>query len=223
MATIPLTQPPNPTLGAVDTTAADRSSRPPDDEGHLVERARAGDGRAFGALYERYVDRVYSFVLFRVRDESLAEDLTQDVFVQVLRGLGGYAWQGTLAPWLLRIARNTVIDHWRRTARRPERALSAIDVEAGEDAEDNRIGRMVDEEGEMAIMQAEAKLDRAAFQRAAAQLTDLQRDVLALRFASGLSIRETAEAMDKSDGAIKNLQHHAVRALRRALGWDEPA
>ena len=70
-----------------------------------VERARAGDGQAFGALYERYADRVYSFVLFRVRDESVAEDLTQDVFIQVLRGLAGYAWQGTLAPWVLRIGR----------------------------------------------------------------------------------------------------------------------
>lgn len=190
------------------------------DERSVVEAARAGDADAFGLLYERYVDRVYSFVLFRVRDSSVAEDLTQDVFVQVLRGLDGYDWRGTLAPWLLRIARNTVIDHWRRIARRPERPLSAVEADAEGDEEDSRIGRMADEEGEVAIVQAEAMLDRAAFLRASAQLTDLQREVLALRFASGLSIRETAEAMHKSEGAIKNLQHHAVRALRRALGWD---
>lgn len=192
----------------------------PADERDLVERARAGDGQAFGVLYERYVDRVYSFVLFRVRDDELAEDLTQDVFIQVLRALEGYDWRGTLAPWVLRIARNTVIDHWRRAARRPERAMSTVETDGDGDDEDGRIGRLADEEGEMAIVQAEAMLDRAAFQRASAQLTDLQREVLALRFASGLSIRETADAMDKSEGAIKNLQHHAVRALRRALGWD---
>lgn len=204
----------------MSATATEPPTSRPEDEQRLVEQARAGDGRAFGVLYERYVDRVFSFVLFRVRDEALAEDLTQDVFIQVMRGLDGYTWHGTLAPWVLRIARNAVIDHWRRVARRPERPISAVEVETGDEAEDNRISRMVDEEGEVAILQAEAMLDRAAFQRASAQLTDLQRDVLALRFASGLSIRETAEAMDKSDGAIKNLQHHAVRALRRALGWD---
>ncbi len=192
----------------------------PADERGLVESARTGDGQAFSVLYERYVDRVYSFVLFRVRDDSVAEDLTQDVFVQVLRGLDGYDWRGTLAPWLLRIARNTVIDHWRRVGRRPERPISAVESDEDGDDEDTRIGRVVDEEGEVAIVQAEAMLDRAAFQRASAQLTDLQREVLALRFASGLSIRETAEAMNRSEGAIKNLQHHAVRALRRALGWD---
>lgn len=190
------------------------------DERSLVESARAGDARAFGTLYERYVDRVYSFVLFRVRDESVAEDLTQDVFIQVLRSLDGYDWRGTLAPWLLRIARNTVIDHWRRIGRRPERPISAVESDDDGDDEDSRIGRIADEEGEVAIVQAEAMLDRAAFQRASALLTDLQREVLALRFASNLSIRETAEAMNKSEGAIKNLQHHAVRALRRALGWD---
>ena len=100
------------------------------DERSVVEAARAGDADAFGLLYERYVDRVYSFVLFRVRDSNVAEDLTQDVFVQVLRGLDGYDWRGTLAPWLLRIARNTVIDHWRRIARRPERPLSAVEADA---------------------------------------------------------------------------------------------
>ncbi|MCC7018921.1 MAG: sigma-70 family RNA polymerase sigma factor [Ardenticatenales bacterium] len=193
----------------------------PADERRLVEAARTGDGQAFSVLYERYVDRVYSFVLFRVRDDSVAEDLTQDVFVQVLRGLDGYDWRGTLAPWLLRIARNTVIDHWRRVGRRPERPISAVESDEDGDDEDTRIGRVVDEEGEVAIVQAEAMLDRAAFQRASGQLTDLQREVLALRFASGLSIRETAEAMNRSEGAIKNLQHHAVRALRRSLGWDD--
>lgn len=204
-------------------TLAERALSNPMDERALVDRARAGDGQAFGLLYERYVDRVYSFVLFRVRDESVAEDLTQDVFIQVLRGLDGYDWRGTLAPWLLRIARNTVIDHWRRLGRRPERPMSAVEAEIDGDDEDSLIGRVADEEGEMAIGQAEAWLDRAAFQRAAAQLTDLQREVIALRFASGLSIRETADAMSRSEGAIKNLQHHAVRALRRALGRDDGA
>jgi RNA polymerase sigma-70 factor (ECF subfamily) len=189
------------------------------DERRLVERAREGDAGAFGQIYQHYVDRVYSFVIFRVRDRAVAEDLTQDVFVQVLRGLDAFDWRGSLAPWLLRIARNTVVDHWRRIGRRPERTLSA--VEAGEDDEDdNRINRLVAEE-DAGLAQAEGALDRARIARAASQLTELQQQVLALRFAAGLSIRETADAMGKSEGAIKNLQHHAVRSLRFHLNLGE--
>jgi RNA polymerase sigma-70 factor (ECF subfamily) len=182
------------------------------DEQRLVERARQGDARAFGQLYQHNVDRVYSFVIFRVRDKAVAEDLTQDVFLQMLRGLDSFDWRGSLAPWLLRIARNTVVDHWRRRGRRPERTLTA--VEAGdEDEDDNRINRLVAEE-DAGLSRAEQSLDRARIARAATHLTELQQQVLALRFAAGLSIRETAEAMGKSEGAIKNLQHHAVRSLR---------
>lgn len=186
------------------------------DERKLVDRAKRGDVEAFGQIYQRYVDRVYSFVVFRVRDEALAEDLTQEVFIQALRALGSFDWRGSFAPWLLRIARNTVIDCWRRQARRPERPLSA--VEAGEDEEDeSRIDRLVAEDGPDAVARAEQALDRERIMAAMAFLTALQQEVLALRFTSGLSIRETADVMGKSEGAIKNLQHHAVKALKRQL------
>lgn len=183
----------------------------------MVELAKGGDSQAFGKLYQRYVDRVYSFVAFRVRDPRLAEDLTQEVFIQALRGLESFDWRGSMAPWLLRIARNTVIDHWRRSARRLERPWSAI--EPGEDDDDlSRLEKMVAEEDEQSAMtQAEQALDRESVTRAAAQLTELQQQVLALRFSAGLSIRETAEVMRRSEGAIKNLQHHALRGLRRHL------
>ena len=188
---------------------------PPDEEA-LVARARAGDPHAFGQIYQSYVDRVYSFVAFRVRDADLAEDLTQEVFVQALRALDAFDWRGSLAPWLLRIARNTIIDHWRRTARRPERPLSV--VEAGEGGDDeSRIDRLVADDG-AEVARAESVLDRDRIVIASANLTDLQQQVLALRFAAGLSIRETADAMGRSEGAIKNLQHHALKALRRHLG-----
>jgi RNA polymerase sigma-70 factor (ECF subfamily) len=185
-------------------------------ERRLVERAAGGDTRAFGELYQRHVDRVYSYVSFRVRDSDLAEDLTQDVFMQMMRALEGFDWRGSLAPWLMRIARNTVIDHWRKQGRRPERAVSLTESQ-GQDEEGGRLERLVDETGEDEIERAALVLDRGKLLEASAALTDLQRQVIALRFGSELSIRETAEAMDRSEGAIKNLQHHALRALRAAL------
>jgi len=190
------------------------------DERQVVERAKRGDGDAFEVLYRAYVDRVYAYIAFRVRQQQLAEDLTQEVFIQALRAIGGFDWRGSLAPWLLRIARNTIVDHWRRMGRRADRSLST--VEAGEDGdEESLIGRMPDAHGEEGVAWAEAALDREQFVRAAAGLTALQQQVLALRFAAELSIKETAEIMGRSEGAIKNLQHHALRALRRELGWDE--
>jgi RNA polymerase sigma-70 factor (ECF subfamily) len=192
------------------------------DERTLVERAQSGDAQAFGRIYQRYVDRVYSFVSFRVRDQQLAEDLTQEVFVQALRALDSYDWRGSLAPWLLRIARNTVVDHWRRSSRRPERPLSAIELDnqSGEESID-ALALEADTSNEEAFVRADGALDRQRILAAAEHLTDLQQQVLALRFASGLSIRETADTMGRTEGAIKNLQHHAVRALRRKLEEDE--
>lgn len=185
-------------------------------ERQLVERARHGDSQAFGQLYQRHVERVYSYVLFRVRDKSVAEDLTQEVFLQVLRSIGVFDWRGALAPWLLRIARNTVIDHWRKQGRRKERTLSVIEADEGGDG-DSRMDRIESEDAQAAMAMAERAIDRDLIARLSVELTDLQQQVLALRFASGLSVRETAEAMERSEGAVKNLQHHALKTLRHKL------
>jgi RNA polymerase sigma-70 factor (ECF subfamily) len=190
------------------------------DERRLVERARGGDGAAFGQLYQRYVDRVYSFVVFRVRDATLAEDLTQEVFLQALRAIDAFDWRGSLAPWLLRIARNAVIDHWRRTNRRPERTMSALDTADAEGDDEDGLDRIVSVPDE-SDLRAEQVLRRERIARAAQLLTELQQQVLALRFAAGLSIKETADVMGKSEGAVKNLQHHALKALKRNLEGQE--
>jgi RNA polymerase sigma-70 factor (ECF subfamily) len=185
------------------------------DEQALVVRARQGDSQAFGQLYQRYVERVYSFVVFRVGDQALAEDLTQEVFLQSLRALDSFDWRGSLAPWLLRIARNTVIDHWRRATRRPERNMTSLEPPES-DGEDDALDRLVAVPDD-ADHRAEQVLHRAAIVEAAAHLTDLQQQVVALRFASGLSIKDTAEVMGRSEGAVKNLQHHALKALKKHL------
>ncbi len=189
---------------------------PQSDERELVSRAQAGDSGAFGAIYQRHVDRVYSYVAFRVRDPTLAEDITQDVFLQALQALRGFDWRGSVAPWLLSIARNAVIDHWRRVGRRHERAESAL---AGieEEGDGGLLERTESGAAAAALAGAEMAIDRRLLLAAAERLTELQQQVLALRFAAGLSIEETARVMGKSEGAVKNLQHHALRALRRQL------
>lgn len=189
---------------------------PDDAEYRLVERAQRGDSQALGLLYQRHVDRVYSYILFRVRDEAVAEDLTQDVFFQAMRGLESFDWRGAVAPWLLRIARNAIVDHWRRLARRPERAWSMLEGEdEGEDGD--RWDRLAAESDEALLAAVGLTIDRERVAQATDLLTELQRQVVAFRFAAGLSIKETAEAMGRSEGAIKNLQHHALRALKRHL------
>jgi RNA polymerase sigma-70 factor (ECF subfamily) len=194
----------------------DEELGPASHERQLVERAQHGDSRALGLLYQRYVDRVYSFIEFRVRDSAVAEDLTQEVFVQVLRAMAGFDWHGSLGPWILRIARNAVVDHWRRLGRRPEGAL-AIEKPNPDNRAESPLERVPATAMAEELEAAEAALDREYLMAATAKLTDLQQQVIALRFSAGLTIRETAEAMERSEGAVKNLQHHALRALRREL------
>jgi RNA polymerase sigma-70 factor (ECF subfamily) len=177
------------------------------DERRLVELAKQGDTQAFGQLYQLHVDRVYSYILFRVRDSELAQDLTQDVFLHAFKAIGRFTWQGKFAPWLLRIGRNAIIDHWRKDARRPEQPAATdaeLEVDTYVDVAD-------------AIAEVDLQIDRERLLMATSGLTELQQQVLALRFAAGMSIAETAEAMGKSEDAVKNLQHHALANLRRVL------
>jgi len=180
-----------------------------DREQLLVQRAIAGDREAFGSLYERSVDDVYSYVKLRVRDGLLAEDLTQDVFLRALRALDTFEWRGSLLPWLIRIAHNRIANHWRTVGRSP-RLLPLPDDDP------------TPAQPELADPQANFAHDLALmprdFEQHVARLTELQREVIALRFGAGLSLAETADLMGRTTNAVKNLQHNALAALRRRLG-----
>lgn len=176
-----------------------------------MERAARGDQAAFGQLYERHVDAVFAYVQYRVRDTGVAEDLTQDIFLSVMRAMPGFRWQGSFAPWLMRCAHNRVVNHWRSLGRRaPELAMDETNAE----------GQPVFElAGDVGAWQESLDgIDAGRVERAVACLTDLQRQVVALRFGAGLSLIETAQALSRSENAVKNLQHNALIALRRRLG-----
>ena len=163
-----------------------------DDERLLIEAAKA-DPQRFAALYERHFDRVYAFVARRSGGRGEAEDLTSEVFHQALANLGRFEWRGVpFAAWLLQIARNAVADRWQRLAR--ERGEPAPDpgVTGGPAAADHR-AMLADLVGRLPH--------------------DQQRVVLA-RFVEQKSIREIAEALGRTEGAVKQLQLRALQSLR---------
>lgn len=176
----------------------------------IVQRAARGDQAALSCLYQRYVDDVFGYVQLRVRDRALAEDLTHDVFLSAFGALPRFRWQGSLAPWLLRCAHNRVANHWRSQSRRPEQVPI---VHEDESEERSGVLAVHDDLDEALALRLTTDEILAAMMR----LTDLQQQVVALRFGAGLSLVETAEVMQRSVNAVKNLQHHAVAALRRQL------
>ncbi len=178
----------------------------------LVDRAREGDPDAFAALYDRYVERVYRFVLYRVHgDGALAEDVTSEVFLRALRKIKSFTWQGRdVGAWFLTIARNLVLDHFKSGRAR----LEILGIENPTAAAD----RILDAEDE-----ALARVSSQDLYKAIAQLGTEQQEVIYWRFLQGYSVAETAAAMGKSDGAIKALQYRAVKALYKLVVVGEDA
>lgn len=174
----------------------------------LVARARDGDPDAIGALYDRYVDRVYAYIRRRVSDPHLAEDLTGEVFLRAIRRLDRFDWRGVdIGAWLLTIARNLVTDHFKSARARFEQAVEEAPEWTTEDGPE----------------QAALERDAArALERAMARLSPDHREVLELRFIHGLSVAETASIMGRTEGAIKALQYRACRALAE-LVREEPS
>jgi RNA polymerase sigma-70 factor (ECF subfamily) len=173
----------------------------------VVLRARDGESDAFGLLYDRYVDLVYRFVYYRVGTHALAEDLTSETFLRALRRMSLFTWQGKdFGAWLVTIARNIVLDHFKSSRYR-------LEICTAEMLETDRW-----EEGpEGAVL--DSFTHRALFS-AVRQLGSEQRECVVLRFLHGLSVAETAEVMGKNTGAIKALQYRATRSLARIFPAD---
>jgi RNA polymerase sigma-70 factor (ECF subfamily) len=191
--------------GADDAYEADEVDETHVETWRLVRRAQDGDGEAFGQLYDRYVDTVFRFVYFRVNDRALAEDFTSETFLRALRRIGSITYQGRdIGAWFITIARNIVLDHLKSARHRLE-MTTADTVE----------GRELAQSTESAVLDV---LQSQRLMQAVGQLGDEQRECVMLRFVHGLSVSETAQVMGKNDGAIKALQHRAVRKLADIVG-----
>ena len=157
------------------------------------------DPRHFAELYQDNVDLVYAYIVKRIRDRDHAEDLTSDVFHSALKNLARFEWRGVpFSAWLLKIAANAIADHSKRAQR--ERGTVLDDA-------------LVDH-GDRAFHEAEyrAKL----FQSVEALPSD-QRRVIAMRFGEQKSIHEIAVELNRSEGAIKQLQFRGLASLRKAM------
>jgi len=170
----------------------------------LVDLARAGDTEAFGMLYDHYNGTVYRFLYYRVGSHALAEDLTSETFFRALRSMSGFKWQGRdFGAWLVTIARNLVADHYKAGRTRLEMAT--------DDLSDHDTTTPGPEDDVLASLTNEALLGGLR------QLAAEQQECLVLRFLQGMTIAETAQVLDRSEGAVKQLQLRAVRNLAKLL------
>jgi RNA polymerase sigma-70 factor (ECF subfamily) len=168
----------------------------------VIAQAQTGDPGAFGDLYAKYAGLILRYLYVRVRDQEGAQDLTQEVFVRVIKGIGGFEYRGekSFLGWLYTIANNVLIGQARR-----KRAISTPLDESLE---------LVDPHGQDAV---HSIFDRVALQQAMSQLTADQQQVLTLKFFADMTNNEIATLIGRSEGAVKALQHRALQSLQQII------
>lgn len=171
---------------------------PAHEEKELVERATGGDRDAFQRLYELHIGAIFAFLRARAPRE-LAEDLAAETFCRAFQHIGRYEWRGApYRAWLLRIARNLLIAHWRSKS---SGVHLLADLEPVADAHVD-----ADPTERMAAAEVVAML---------AELPDRHREVIELRFLEERSVAETAVVLEISEEAVRALTMRAMRALRK--------
>ena len=173
------------------------------DEGDLIERCRAGDDMAFGELVDRYKNLVYGLVWRMVTDRSLVDDLAQEVFLKVHRGLPYFRGEARLSTWIYRIVTNVCAEA--RSRHRPE-----VPVDTGER------DRPAREPGVTDAAFADLEL-RDRLEKAIAQLPDNYRLLIAAHYLDGVQYEALAEALNLPLGTVKTHLYRAKKRLRELL------
>ena len=170
----------------------------------LVKRAAGGDIEAFGELYSVYLDRIYRYVAYHVKDKMIAEDITEEVFVKAWKRIDSCKGKGeTFSSWLYRIAHNHVIDNLRRRRKQLSIEMETVDKVSGPELE------------------LEGELERQELLEVIACLPENQRQVIVLKFIEGMDNWEIGQVMDKSQGAVRVLQMRALATLRQELSREK--
>src|SRR3954454_19290556 len=174
-----------------------------DDLRRLVELAQQGDREALEALYLLHFDRIYSYLHMSVGNRHDAEDLTTQTFLKMLEAIGRSRWRSApFSAWLFRIAHNLAMDHFRATKRwQPEEEVPEPDPGEGSAAEEEAL----------------QSIGRQSMLELIENLSNEQQQVLTLKFVFNFSNADAATILDKTEGAIKSLQHRALASLQRQL------
>lgn len=181
-----------------------------DRERALVARSRS-DASAFGELYDYYLPRIFGFVVRRVGDRAVAEDLTAATFERALGTVRrGDFRNESFGGWLYRVASNAIVDHVRRGRRTVPLGMRASDLD-GDRPNEESIG------DEAALAAFAAALDRDVIRRALVALPETHRQLIVLKFFDGLEIDELCAALGCSRPTLAVKLHRALRALRAEI------
>ena len=171
-------------------------------EALLVRKAKNFDSDAWAQIYQRYHQKIYAYLYHRLEDAYAAEDIAADVFLRACEKIGSYRYRGTpLLAWLYRIARNKMVDHLRYQAKMNKQPLTEEALAQSSTKQDAAEGTLVREE----------------LKRVLKNLTEDQRQVILLKYFGDLSNADVAGIIEKSEGAVKALQHRALASLKRIL------
>ena len=173
----------------------------------LVERGQQGDREALEELYLIHFDRIYGYLHMSVGNRHDAEDLTTQTFLRMLESIGRFRWQSApFSAWLFRIAHNLAMDHFR--ARRRWQPEEEVPEQPGS-------------EEPSAELEAMKSIGRQSMLDLIDRLSPEQQQVLTLKFVFGFANADVANILDKTEGAIKSLQHRALASLQKQLKQPE--
>ena len=184
--------------------ATEKPAREPTDHvRQLVDRAQKGDRDALEELYLLHFDRIYSYLHVSVGNRHDAEDLTTQTFLKMLESIGRFRWQSApFSAWLFRIAHNLAMDHFRARKRvQPE----------------EEVPEPIGSEEPSAELEAMQSLGRQSMLELIDKLSPEQQQVLTLKFVFNFANADVAKILDKTEGAIKSLQHRALASLQKQL------
>ena len=176
-----------------------------EDERKLISKAKEGKEEAFGQLYDKYMPAIYRFVFLKVgAQKAQAEDICHEVFMNAWQNIKNFRFQGyPFSSWLYRIASNAVIDYYRTRKVNididsvPEETVVATNVSLNDNFDD--------------------QLDLQMIKLCLKKLEPSYQDVLIMKFVEELSNKEIAAALEKSEGAVRVVQHRAIKQLKKYL------
>jgi RNA polymerase sigma-70 factor (ECF subfamily) len=182
-----------------------------EDERILIKQAQKGESDAFGKLYDQYLPKIYRFVRVKVSHREEAEDLTHQAFLNAWKNIHSYTPQGhSFGTWLYRIARNLVIDHYRKAKKGDvslDEGMLPIDLHP-QDADSTE-------------QFADIHVKQHVIFDAVRQLNEVEQDVIIMRFIEDMPVKEVAEVIEKTEGATKVIQHRAIKKIQELLDTEK--